>query len=418
MSATFDIHRQPSSGQSVRRPIILTFVGSYLPGFKAGGPIRSLANIVDHLGDEFDFRIVAADRDLGDATAYSGVGVNRWNRVGKAQVFYRSPGAVGWRALVADLQNTDYDLIYLNSFFSIDGSLRPLFYRARGKLRKKPLLLAPRGEFSQGALALKAFRKNMFIGVARALNAYGDVTFQASSEHEAADIQRAIGPANIDKGARIHIASDLPPSRSEATPAPIERDTSRLKAVFLSRISPMKNLDGAISVLSNIDCNIQFDVYGTIQDTAYWETCMKLISGLPENANVEYMGPVHPDNVQATLSGYDFFFMPTHGENYGHVIREALSAGLPALISDQTPWRDLSAASAGADLPLAKPEAFATWIESFSRLPPADRQSMRDAARRRGDDPVKAERDLKANRAMFRAALGLTKAAARPESRE
>jgi hypothetical protein len=32
---------------------IMTFVGSYLPGYKAGGPIRTLANIVDRLGDEF-----------------------------------------------------------------------------------------------------------------------------------------------------------------------------------------------------------------------------------------------------------------------------------------------------------------------------------------------------------------------------
>ena len=47
------------------RPIILSFAGHYLPGYKAGGPIRSIANMVDQLGDEFDFRIVAGDRDLG-----------------------------------------------------------------------------------------------------------------------------------------------------------------------------------------------------------------------------------------------------------------------------------------------------------------------------------------------------------------
>lgn len=35
---------------------ILTLADYYLPGYKAGGPIRTLANMVDMLGDEFKFR--------------------------------------------------------------------------------------------------------------------------------------------------------------------------------------------------------------------------------------------------------------------------------------------------------------------------------------------------------------------------
>ena len=35
------------------------------------------------------------------------------------------------------------------------------------------------------------------------------------------------------------------------------------------------------------------------------------------------------------------FLLPTGGENFGHAIFEALSCGVPALISDRTPWRDL-----------------------------------------------------------------------------
>ncbi|QBQ47233.1 glycosyltransferase [Brevundimonas naejangsanensis] len=394
-----------SAVKSAPRPIILTFAGSYLPGFKAGGPIRSLANMADCLSDEFDFRIVAPDRDLGDATAYPGVQVNRWNTVGRAEVFYRSPGAAGWRALVADLQGTDYDLIYLNSFFSTDSSLRPLLYKWLGKLKKKPVLLAPRGEFSQGALALKPIKKSLFIGLVRALNVYRDITFQASSEHEATDIQRALG-VSADVRAGVHVASDLASPRSDAGPLPRERDTPSLKAVFLSRISPMKNLDGAISVLSKLACPLQFDVYGPVEDDGYWKRCSALISELPKHITVEYKGKVHPTDVQTILSGYDFFFLPTRGENYGHVIREALSAGLPVLISDQTPWKNLATVSAGADLPLAEPDAFTAWIEAFSRLSVADCQAMREGARRLGDDPVKAAHDLEANRAMLLVALG------------
>lgn len=395
-----------------RRPCVLTFAGGYLPGFKAGGPIRSLANMVEHLGDEFDFRIVAPDRDLGDRVAFDDIAINAWNTVGKAQVFYRSPGEAGWRALIASLRSVDYDLVYLNSFFSIGASLRPLLYRRLGNLRRRSVLLAPRGEFSPGALGLKPFKKRAFIGLSRALNFYSNITFQASSEHEAADIRRALGTACVNVASNISVASDLP-HQSDQPPHRKQNKPQHLRAVFLSRISPMKNLDAALSILASTSTPIQFNIYGPIEDTAYWQRCRELIDKLPNNVTVNYNGELRPDMVDSTIRDYDFFFLPTRGENYGHVIREALSAGLPVLISDRTPWRDLVVKGAGADLSLDEPEAFVAWIDAFSRLSPADQKAMRDAARRLGNDPTKAAQDLEANRAMLHAALGRSSAAGR-----
>ena len=56
------------------KPVILTPAGYYLPGYKAGGPITTLANMVERLGEEFSFRIATRDRDLGDTKPYSGIG--------------------------------------------------------------------------------------------------------------------------------------------------------------------------------------------------------------------------------------------------------------------------------------------------------------------------------------------------------
>ena len=69
-------------------PIILCFVEYYLPGYCSGGPVRSIVNFVDHLGDEFDIRIVTHDRDALDSEPYPNVQIDAWNKVGKAQVFY------------------------------------------------------------------------------------------------------------------------------------------------------------------------------------------------------------------------------------------------------------------------------------------------------------------------------------------
>jgi len=101
------------------KPTILTFVGYYLPGYKSGGPVRTIANMVDHLGDELDFRIVTSDRDAMDAEPYAEVTVEKWNQVGNAQVYYISPKRRSLPGIADLIQHTTYDVLYLNSFFKI-----------------------------------------------------------------------------------------------------------------------------------------------------------------------------------------------------------------------------------------------------------------------------------------------------------
>ena len=74
---------------------------------------------------------------------------------------------------------------------------------------------------------------------------------------------------------------------------------------------------------------------------AYWEKCQRIIDDLPENIQVKYNGTIGHEKVVREMASHDLFFLPTLGENFGHVIFEALAAGCPILISDQTPWRNL-----------------------------------------------------------------------------
>ena len=84
---------------------------------------------------------------------------------------------------------------------------------------------------------------------------------------------------------------------------------------------------------------------------------------LPANVKVAYNGPVNHSEVFSVMAKHDLFFLPTLGENFGHVIYEALACGLPVLISDQTPWRNLEAKGIGWDLPLSNPEQFCQVID-------------------------------------------------------
>ena len=57
---------------------ILVFCDYYLPGFKAGGPIRSISNIIVNLHEEFDFHIYTSDRDFLMEGPYSDIQLGHW----------------------------------------------------------------------------------------------------------------------------------------------------------------------------------------------------------------------------------------------------------------------------------------------------------------------------------------------------
>src|SRR5690606_35480834 len=114
------------------RPVILTLTGHYVPAFKAGGPVRSIANIVANLGEELCFRVLCSDRDLGDVAPFAGIARDEWIPVGKALVRYTSPEARSFPSLVRILRTTPHDLLYLNSFFSPQSTILPLLARRLG----------------------------------------------------------------------------------------------------------------------------------------------------------------------------------------------------------------------------------------------------------------------------------------------
>ena len=65
---------------------------------------------------------------------------------------------------------------------------------------------------------------------------------------------------------------------------------------------------------------------------------------------------------------YHVFLFPTLGENFGHVIQEALSAGCPCVISDQTPWQDLYENNAGYVGSLENTNGFVQSLEKYAAM--------------------------------------------------
>jgi glycosyltransferase involved in cell wall biosynthesis len=382
----------------MKKPVVLTLIGHYLPGFKSGGPVRSVANLVESLGDELEFRIVCADRDAGDTRPYPGIVPERWTPVGRAQVYYMSPRRRTLSDFSRLISATPHDALYLNSFLSPHFTIKPLIARRLGRIPKKPTILAPRGEFSQGALALKRFKKQSWLALASAVGIYDELTLQASSEVEANDIRKLLGRRARD----IKVAMNLPAPVPAEPPSHSPRlSGAPFRIIFLGRISPMKNLDYALRVLSEVRIQVTLTIYGPQEDEAYRAECERLAASLPAHVSVVWQGPVDPADIPEAMSAHDLFFLPTRGENFGHAIAEALGAGTPVLIADTTPWRGLTKLGVGDDLPLAQPEAFVAAIERAASLnlhEAAERRirAFELARRRQGQG-----RDVNANRSLF-----------------
>lgn len=393
------------------KPVIVVFTRYYLPGHLAGGPIRTIAHMVERLGDEFEFRIVCLDRDLGSERSYPGVNHDGWVMQGKAMVRYISPHGFNLRAAMRMLEQVPHDAVYLNSFFDPRFTVQVLVARRWRRGFCRPVVLAPRGEFSPSALQIKQLKKAAFIWMAKQIGLYKGVIWQASSRHEADDISRVLStrwtrlvPAAA-RGICPVIAPDLAaPShhdRSQVRLASWGRSEGVLCIATLARISPIKNLDFSLRVLAAVRVPVRFVIYGPIEDINYWAECRLLIEQLPPNIDVVQYGPLAASAVVAELARYDLFLLPTRGENFGHVIHEALQAGLPVLISDQTPWRRLGEQGVGWDLPLDDMSGFIRRIEEVARWSAEERATCNARARalaiRVSDDPIV----LEANRRLF-----------------
>ena len=67
---------------------------------------------------------------------------------------------------------------------------------------------------------------------------------------------------------------------------------------------------------------------------------------IPES-RIEFLGPQYGDAKWQLYNDSDLFVLPSHSENFGNVIAEALSQGIPVLTTNGTPWAILKAKSCG-----------------------------------------------------------------------
>ncbi|PJA07431.1 MAG: glycosyl transferase [Flavobacteriales bacterium CG_4_10_14_0_2_um_filter_32_8] len=343
----------------MRRKKILIFIDWYKPGFKAGGPIRSISNLVDQLHEKVAIYIVTRNTDYLESISYTTVKTDEWNTIDGAQVFYLSSQNTTAKTIKNLIKEVQPNTVYCNSLYSYYFSLLPIYIAKKLHIR---VVLAVRGMLSKGSLGVKSRKKLFFLQSAKFIGYFKNVIFHATTLDEKKDIKKAFG-----KKTTVIVASNLLQKKSLDFHEKI-KNNNKLKLVSVARISPEKNTLYALETLKQCKSNIEFDIYGPIYNQEYWLKCQAVINQLPNNIVVNYKGTLNHDDIDITLQNYHTLFLPSTGENFGHIILEAMLNSCVPIISDKTPWKNLENQKIGFDLSLNNISTFVEKIDFLASL--------------------------------------------------
>lgn len=356
---------------------LLILTDWFAPGYRAGGPIRSVVNLASTLADDFEVWVLTSDRDFKSPARYDHIEVDKWVTFHeKIKAHYLSPGRQKISILKKLIREISPDVIYLNSMFSRVFTIYPLHLLWQKKISAR-VIIAPRGMLHTGAVQYKAGKKKLFLLLLKMSGLVKRLYFQATDHQEYLDILRRVKA----QPSQIRILENIPaPPPKEI--AYIEKRKGSAKLIFLSRVSPKKNLLFLLEQVSSLSRNsrIQLTIAGPVEDPGYFEKCKRIIQKFPSHISVQYYGAVPHHQVAALLQQHHFFILPTYGENFGHVIFEALGNARPVIISDQTPWRNLQEKGIGWDIPLKNTSSFKQVIAKAINLDQSSYSQMAQCA--------------------------------------
>jgi glycosyltransferase involved in cell wall biosynthesis len=266
------------------------------------------------------------------------------------------------------LRQAGFDCVHHHSLWLL--TLRYAHETARR--HHAPLVISPRGMMSGWAYAHRRWRKFLAECLVHPGAFAAAAGWHATSPEEAADI-RALGfrqPVCVSpNGVAVPADVDLAAARVawlELCPAARTRPV----ALFYSRFHRKKRLRELIDLwLSAPRGDWLLLIAGTAEDyTAAGLTAAIAAAGGAERIAVfDGTGRPHPYAIAS------LFLLPSHSENFGLVIAEALAAGLPALVTDTTPWSGLTLNQCGWCVPW---ENFGSTLGVALATRPAELEAM------------------------------------------
>lgn len=348
---------------------VLIFNQYFVPGFRGGGPIVSVYNLSLLLANDYRVFVVCRNRDGLTTVPYANVLTDQWQQLEdtNVRVFYASDAAITRDRFAALIKETTPDYVMLNSFFNPKFSILPYLAARAVGLPPQRIVINPRGEFDADSLRIKPLKKYPFLWGVRLTGLGHKFRWAPTNATEEADTRRLFG-----NRITAYKMSNIPRQRIEPPRPP--RRPPFTKFVFLSRVDRKKNVEYIVQRLSEQPEAVSLAIYGPIANDAYWRSVQQAMAQAPDHVTITYEGEVEPAKIPEVLSAYDYFVLPTLGENFGHAIMDGLACGLPVLLSDRTPWAKHDHPHFGYSLPLESP---ALWQTAIRNMVTADAATYR-----------------------------------------
>lgn len=314
---------------------ILFFTDWYPPAYKAGGPIVSVYNLTQALKAEFDILVLAGSKDLGCEKRLEGIETGKELIVDGVKVFYKDSELINRKFLRRIFNDFSPNFIWLSGLFSPKFSILPiLLFNKTCKT-----VVSPRGMLHESALKLKPLKKRLFINFLKFSGIQKKIVWHATNRLEKQFIEDQFG-----KNINCFIAANLARGFNENLQF-THKVNQELRLLVLGRIAEEKNSLFALQVLEfSKNKDIVVDFYGNKGTDSYSKQFQRHLDKLKQAGyKVEYKGSVSPISLTKNVfPNYHFMYLPTNGENFGHAISDSLAHSTPVVISDKTPWNDLS----------------------------------------------------------------------------
>ncbi|HVP65330.1 MAG TPA: glycosyltransferase [candidate division Zixibacteria bacterium] len=155
-------------------------------------------------------------------------------------------------------------------------------------------------------------------------------------------------------------------------------------ALFLGRVHPKKGCDLLIEAFSKVfQDRTEWHLVIAGPDQVHWQAELERKAASLGIANrIAWTGMLNGDDKWSALAAAEIFVLPSHQENFGIVVAEALACSVPVLISTEVNiWREIEGDGAGIvrrdDLE-GTVQLFQTWMQ----LSEEEKANMRQNARR------------------------------------
>ena len=241
-----------------------------------------------------------------------------------------------------------------------------------------PTVIAPGGTLSREALRYSPLRKRLALLAYERRNLRSAACLHAKSAAEADDLRRmglsnpiAVVPGSIPD-AWLQGAGDAGQlRRSLSIPA------QHRIMLYLSRIHPIKGPTMLLEALASSRAELAgwILVIAGFGELGHDREVRHRSSELGLEAHVRFAGPLSGAAKRNAFAAADLFVLPTHSENFGTVVAEALGAGVPVVTTYAAPWHELEEHACGWHVETSA-AAIAAALRDAARRPAAELRAM------------------------------------------